>query len=64
MTRLMFSLLVTICCGLAAPRAQDPDQSQTRRLSLDIVAVDRKGEPVRDLKAGFARLSAGETPAT
>jgi VWFA-related protein len=51
MTRLMLSLLVTICCGLAGPRAQDPDQSQARRLSLDIVAVDRKGEPVRDLKA-------------
>lgn len=52
MTRFILSLLVAISCGLAGPRAQGPDQKPTGGLSIDIVAIDRKGEPVRDLKAG------------
>lgn len=50
MTRLMLSLLA-LCWGLAGSRAQDTGQAPSNHLSIDIVAIDRSGKPVHDLKA-------------
>ncbi len=49
MTRFLVSLYLAVFCGLAGHNSQNTGDAQSGRLSIDIVAVDRKGEPVRDL---------------
>lgn len=51
MTRLTALVLVAVSCGLAGPPPQNAAEAPSRKVRIDIVAVDRKGEPVHDLKA-------------
>jgi VWFA-related protein len=50
MTRLTVALLFCSSFVFAAPRAQDVREAPPSKISIDFVAVDRNGAPVRDLK--------------
>lgn len=50
MTRFLAPVLVAVSCGFAGAHPQETAQSPVRKVRIDFPVVDRKGEPVRDLK--------------
>lgn len=49
MTRLVLPVILAVSCALSGARAQNADEPRSR-VVIDVVAVDRRGVPVLDLK--------------